>query len=865
MSFVAPVTSHSIDIRRLDIRRPGWVSVWAALAIAAWLAFPASAQEAVAGGSPGSDGADPFAGVEEMVVVGTGAAALLQSQEISAIKFDANYLQALGVSDLSDISQFTPNLEIRTPFAASNPTLFIRGVGIRDFNANSSSSVAVYNDEIYMNSPAGQLAQLFDVENVDVLRGPQTTIYGRNSSAGTIRVVAKKPTGTPGANFRATYGRFNQVQLEGAVENVIVPEVVSMRTSFRANLRDGFVRNRCADPRFNTNPGLPVTTSRAQRVFNHCFALENTSPLNVPRGGNGWTVGQVPPVTQWVNDQNNWGARTLIRAQQEVGDVGLDFIVNFHGGQNRGDARQFQTVGAVQLTNEIRPRTDIANDSNGYVDPDNIQYAPGSFRPNRINSPFIGNPYEGDYNDVEKEKLDLFGTNIVAKIDVGPFVVTSVTGYEQNKRDVGLNLDGNPYVGLEGRLRNRAGQATQEIRLDYDADEGLRWQLGGMYLYEGLQAYNTFVLGLNVPAVEQQYGFFTRYGSGWASVAWEPLEAFKIEGGGRLNYEDKELNLATRRFDLASKRTICPVANPDCPSDRAFAAAKKIGAAGDLKGTWTPIEDLHFYLRYARGWKGPHINGGVAFANSRTTDGNSLTTPVEPEEIDSVEFGMKGMFWGKRMTANWALFYYDYNKIQIFRLLNLGNSPPVQQLVNADDADVLGFEAEFDLKPFEDWGPMLLDKLWIHATFAWLDSKYTDFVTTQTINNPSSGVFSSLTEDFSGNRLINSPEFSFIGFVAWPVGGEWGALIPRLDWTFKDEVYFDISNSNLLKQDPLWLLNLRLTYKAPTENFELSGWVENLTDQAYTVDVFNLARLRQSILHAVGDPRTYGVTATVKF
>ncbi|MFO0688935.1 MAG: TonB-dependent receptor [Myxococcota bacterium] len=857
MSFVAPVTSHPVDIRRSDCRRPARAVARVVLAIATWLALPAFAQDAASGGASGASDADPFSGVEEMVVVGTGAAALLQSVEVSATKFDANYLQALGATDLADISQFTPNLEIRTPFAASNPTLFIRGVGIRDFNANSSSSVAVYNDEIYMNSPAGQLAQLFDVENVDVLRGPQTTMYGRNSSAGTIRVVARKPTGTPGATFRATYGRFNQVQLEGAVENVIVPDVVSMRTSFRTNSRDGFVRNRCGDPRFNRNPGLPVTQSRAQRVFNQCFNAQNTSDILVPFGGLGWNVGEVPPVKQWVNDQSNWGARTLIRAQREVGDAGLDVILNFHGGQNRGDARQFQMVGAQQRANEIKPSSRIAADANGYVDPDNQYVVPGtaSFKL-PINSPFDGNPYEGDYNDVQKEKLDLFGTNLVAKLDYGAFSLTSITGYEWNKRHVELNLDGNPYIGLEPVLANEAGQVTQELRLDYDADQGFRWQVGGMYLYEGLQVDNQFVLGLTNPVIQQGYGFFTRYGTGWLNLAWEPVEAFKVEGGARINYEDKELNLRSGRFSLA---TGAPVGL----DQTGFSATSKVGAAGDLKGTWTPIEDVSFYLRYARGWKGPHINGGVVFPNSRTSNGQNLTTPVDPEEIDSIELGMKSMFWGNRLTANWALFYYDYNNIQIFRLLNVGGGVPVQQLVNADDADVLGFEAEFDVKPFEDWGPLLLDKLWIHATFAWLDSKYTDFVNTQTVQ-PETAVIT-LTEDFSGNRLINSPEYSFIGFIAWPLGGDWGAVIPRLDWTFKDKVYFDVSNSNLLSQDPLWLLNFRLTYKAPTDNFEIAAWVENLTDQAYTVDVFNLARLRQSILHAVGDPRTYGVTATVKF
>ena len=224
MPFVAPVTSQGLTVHqsrrssRRGLRRAAairWVStVLLAAAACAVLVEAARAEE------PATI-VDPFSGIEEMVVIGSGADVLLQSQEVSAITFDAEQLQAIGASDLSDVAQFTPNLDIRTPFAASNPTLFIRGVGLRDFNANSSSSVAVYNDEIYMNSPAGQLSQLFDVENIDVLRGPQGTIYGRNASAGTIRVISRKPTGEPGASLRATYGRFNQLELEGAVENVL--------------------------------------------------------------------------------------------------------------------------------------------------------------------------------------------------------------------------------------------------------------------------------------------------------------------------------------------------------------------------------------------------------------------------------------------------------------------------------------------------------------------------------------------------------------------------------------------------------------------------------------------------------------------
>jgi len=171
------------------------------------------------------------------------------------------------------------------------------------------------------------------------------------------------------------------------------------------------------------------------------------------------------------------------------------------------------------------------------------------------------------------------------------------------------------------------------------------------------------------------------------------------------------------------------------------------------------------------------------------------------------------------------------------------------------------------VKPFEAWGPMILDQLWIHTTFAWLDSEYTDFVkrttTTQAVGN--TAVTNIIIEDFSGNRLINSPEFSFVGFVAWPLGGDWGALIPRVDWSFKDKIFFTQANIDVASQDALWLFNLRLTYKSPNDRFEISGWIENLTDQAYTLDVFNLARLNDTIVFAIGDPRTYGVTFRARF
>ncbi len=207
-----------------------------------------------------------YKAVEEIIVTSQAGGSNLQDLGVSVAAFDAEYLDAIGAQSIADIAQFTPNLEIRTVFAASNPTLFIRGVGLRDFNANSSSSVAVYNDDIYMNSPAGQLAQLFDVQQVEVLRGPQGTLYGRNASAGAIRVISRKPTGDLNGYTKVSYGNYNSVEGEAAMETPIT-ETLTTRVAGIFRSRRGTTLNRCGDPRWKDRRPISPTGDAAQAGF----------------------------------------------------------------------------------------------------------------------------------------------------------------------------------------------------------------------------------------------------------------------------------------------------------------------------------------------------------------------------------------------------------------------------------------------------------------------------------------------------------------------------------------------------------------------------------------------------------------------
>jgi len=186
-------------------------------------------------------------GIEEIVIqAGESDAAADFNAGDSVAAFDASDLEALGAQSVEDLAAFTPNLEIVTA-GATTPTFFIRGVGLNDFNANSSGAVALYQDDVPLNAPALQLGTLFDMEAVNILRGPQGTGPYRNATAGAIKLFSRRPTPEYQAYLNAQYGNFNFMDFEGAVQAPIFEDILTSRFSFRYTERDGYMDNRCGD------------------------------------------------------------------------------------------------------------------------------------------------------------------------------------------------------------------------------------------------------------------------------------------------------------------------------------------------------------------------------------------------------------------------------------------------------------------------------------------------------------------------------------------------------------------------------------------------------------------------------------------
>ena len=852
----------------------------AVLFVAAALALPWPAAAQVDGDPPedvveDSAGAAPqkTEGLEGVVVTGRREAPTVARVPDSAMAFDSSEIEARAFTDISDLSTYTPNLEIKTAFAGTNPTLFIRGVGLNDYFSNAQSSVAVYNDGVYMNSPAGQLFQLFDTEGIEVLRGPQGSLNGRNATAGAILVSARKPSGDFGLSSTTTFGRFDQFEQEGALELPVVPDLLSARFAGRINRRDGITRNRCADPdRYDTS--FPILG----RIPDSCRDFADPA---------------ISSLESKVNDVNNWAARGLFRLQT---DNGMDWVLNLHGGQNRALATHFQSVGVVPAGPSRRNPFVVLQDGKGYYDLDNPRATTrleSTDLPKHLLDPTNGDPYAGDYNRTGRDELDLFGTGLVGTWDIGDFTLHSVTGYEQNRRNAETDSDSSSFVAAEADLKNQARQLSESLRLDYRDPGGLfTFRTGGMVLYEELDVDNFFALAEELGSTgrvrtgrTQEIDQTTLAWGIFANIQWDPFENFGFEGGLRYNWDEKDFELLSCRREFPSPSASNP-GQPvfDCRpivSLRESATERWSEITGDASITYRPTEDVNFYLKYAKGWKPGQFNGSAFTPQNFRTQGidessplfPDVIAPVGPETVHSFEIGAKMAFWNDQVNLSAAGFLYRYDDLQVFRLRDAPASPPINELINANDAQISGAELEILIRP------SLLDGLQLSGAFGWLESEYNDFTqATRRRQSPAPQAATILEiDDYSGNRMIASPEYTFSGSAFWEIDlDRYGYITPRVDFTWRTEIFFDPNEGagffdvrNLpdgtLGDNTLRQWHGRLSYQTEDQLLDVAVWMRNITDEEYKVEAFDLSRGFRSLLFVIGQPRTYGVSITFNF
>jgi len=768
------------------------------------------------------------ADIEEIKITTTQSELTAQDEAVSVTQFSAADIQDFRIQNISDLSDYTPNLEINTAFAASNPTVFIRGIGLKDYNANSSGSVAIYTDGIYVNSGAGQLFQMFDIASIEVLRGPQGSQSARNATAGAIKVYSNKPDGEFSGFSSVSYGNYNLLELETAFGFPIIGDIVSARISGTANFRDGYMRNACANTQdiFVADVNVETECDILGGLF-EVFGKLDLFPIGV--------LGDFNGLKKWQNNVKNWAVRGLLRIQPTDN---VDVITNVHWGQNRSDGLHLQMKGVgagiggndVSFSEDSAPRYDL-------------------------------DPYVGFYDQDGIEFLDVLGASVTADLDFGLIHVTSITGVESNDRLVEDEYDSTPDVKLATDWDDEAWQVSQELRVDGDG-ENYQWSLGGYILYEEVEALNIFKSN-NLTYINQEFEQSLLTFAPYVHGTWEFNDLWSVEMGARYNWEQKVFELGTTvesmvRTELAPGifaagwDHCCQSAGPvNISLDPVEAVGRWAAPTGDFTVNFEPVEDVKLYIKYARGMKGGHFNA------SSFTDDQSLE-PVEPEFVHSGEFGIKSQWFDGAVMFNSAVFYYDYDDLQVFDIANEVGKPAVQQLLSSD-ATALGVEAEFVFRPHPD--------LRVDLGFGWLDATFGRFLIPKQITKPFARGANKATHgifDYTGNPLIAAPRYSLTGNVEYTLSlGRFGALIPGVDFSFKDRVALDPSNKTELSQPSYWLLNARLGYRTPDERISLQGWVRNLTEKLYIIDAFDQSIDTKQILYVYSPPRFFGFTLTV--
>jgi len=834
-------------------------------------------------------GAIDHRGIEEMRIQGAAnSGSLAPDAAESAVQFDAQELEALGATDISDIAKVTPNLEI-TKAGATSANFFIRGVGLADYSANSSSAVAIYQNGVPLNAAALQLVGLFDVASVDVLRGPQGAGSARNASAGAIKIIPRKPTGELQAELKVTIGAYESdvarnaliQDYEGALEMPLIEDVLSARFAFRARAADPFMTNGCGNaPPFSERTPQPGANSPPNSPPTARFCDEK-----VPNAGE---VSAVPAgLPSAVGDQGNWALRGLFRFEPEGSDS--DWLLSIHGGR----LDQQSTLGQAIGTNPRLGRFTTFN----YFEPDiaeewepvfigaenELRYGGldlGEWQglsneaadlyvaPLLVDRPLDIRPYRGDYNRVGQTTRDSWGTSLNGRLFLGdfgflgPVELETTTGYDGYDRNRDTDQDFTPNVLFETVQSDAGWQFFQELKTTGENDDGsLQWNLGGYFLMEELDfasdsktrnedidALRTFTQSMNSGAV-------------YAGFDWDFLDDFTLSAGARYNWEQKEFDL---RQILAISGDL--VGGVPVPESSTWSAP-----TGLLSLTYRFNDEVSAYWKYSRGWKGGHYNA------NRVGE-----PPAQPESVDSVETGVRGAWFDNRLSLNAAIFYYDYRDYQLFLFENAIGTPPILEIINAGNAQQYGAELEFDIMPLLDWEsiPESLAQFQMFFRGGWLESQFLDFVNTIEIPNPTQAGQNIQQEVvYTGNRLPNAPEFKVSGGASWPLDlGRFGTIVPRYDFAWSGEIFFDANEGRgsrtrfgdeltkgTIAQPAYALHNFRLSWYNADDTIQVSGWVRNLTDVRYKTFAFDATIFANVILNFVGEPRTAGVDVVFRY
>ncbi len=759
--------------------------------------------------------------LQDIIVTARKVSEQLQTTPIAVTAIDAEGLERKQIQQIFDLQRSTPNLTIGGGgnLSSSGVSLALRGQAQNSNNSASDAAVGIYIDGVYYGRPTSQNVNLFDVASAEILRGPQGTLFGRNTTGGAMNITTKQPTGEFEGYAKAGIGNFDNYEFEAVLNAPIHGDELATRIGLSYNEREGYGRN-------------PVVGRDLANVNSDLFV--KASVKWEPAGS---------PLTLLINgDYSRYKDDGSLTAIQ----LNLPFV--------------FLPANSLAVG---FPPNDITLDTlfavNGLPNPEQYNNTKSRFYesygfPNS-NIPMINTPFNRN-----RAK----GLSAAFDIELGDFQIRSITAYRESATENSMDLDGTPLQVVAYQTQYKQKQFSEELQLS--AKFGDLDVIGGIFYFKEsgteqsdnqiLQALSGPIFGMNAPHFRSLADFRAISLGLFSQLNYQITDRLRATGGFRYTWDTRKLN----RHGLSDVDAgICGVG-----PNRGLVVGEACNDPQNAKFSypaWVASvdyeidDDTFVYLKTS----GASMAGGF---NTRPTPPN--LDSFKPENVKDIEAGIKTDLLDRRLRLNLATFHAWRNNVQ--NIVNeFLNGAITQYSRNAGNVRAYGIEFEGTLLP---WSGME-----ITTAAAYLHTKYQDgSFQVQGVDG---------LVDRSGERVLQAPRWTLNVGATQSFDVPIGKVSVHADYSYvaSNALYQDTVDPNNPAQSAeqyavanelgvvkgYGLLNARVAMDVDASNIEAAFWARNLTKTQYFVSMFDAWTSLGLQTNYQGSPRTYGMSVTVRW
>lgn len=808
------------------------IALLAGAALGAGAATPAHADEQAQADASSS-------GLETVVVTAQRRVQNAQDVGITMSVLAGDDMKTAGLTSSPEIADFTPGVHMGGSLAGQSMQFSIRGVTQNDFSDSIEAPVAVYIDDAYIPSQQGQTLAMFDVDRVEILKGPQGTLFGRNATGGLVHFVINTPSDVAKGYANLSYGNLGETKVEAAFGGPLTDRFLA-RASVFYNRLDNFWDNvypKGAAADLPTQFGPPLSTCCHDEGGYELYAGRLQLQFNATDDLSFRLVGAA-------------ASRKLSTAAYT--SVATTPVVNAAG-----------NVINVIRTPSDDTRTIIGPDGNNYFNPTlfplqgaqtGIGYGPApglrfpgntwfGYRPLDPKDLKLSTQYAN--SDSNEDSTASVGLHI--DYDFGDFSFVSLTNYQSFDKMLMMDAAGTPQNLFQYGTDASTDSFSQEFRLNGKTDS-LRWVAGLYYLDIDASAKDGLlgstgslfagVFDLSLTGVDPlaDRTLKTKSASLFGQIEYDLTSKWTVIAGARAVQEKQNYDLAyyaaENRHDYkVDSHVLFPL-----PYDPFKDKRTDNLWAGKLQIEYRPADGLLWYLGVNRGVKAGSYNAKI-FDGTPNIDPSEI--PYDPETLISYEGGVKWTPTGLPVSLNATVFHYDYSDYQAF--LFTTNTGVVQNV----DANTDGLEVQFNA--------LIGDNLHASLGYAYTDAEIPHF-------EVAPGVFRTVHPTFTSEHAA-AMQLRY-DVPADILGGrmELGGSV-----TYSSSFFHNLRNFDADELDGRTLANADVSWYSGEERFQVTGYIKNITDERYATVGFNSAANCGCSIEAYGLPRTYGLSLTTRF